>query len=71
MVVALLRVPTVITAVSAAEVLDQLVRVYQLDPDDVHADLGLLSNTGMDIVTVTVDQGLPQLVMSGPAPEGS
>jgi len=57
-VATLLRVPTVITAANAAEVLDQLVRVYQRDPDDVHADLALLANAGMDIVAVTADHGL-------------
>ena len=57
-VATLLRTPTVITAANAAEVLDQLVRVYQRDPEDVHADLVLLANAGMDIVAVTADQGL-------------
>jgi PIN domain nuclease of toxin-antitoxin system len=33
-VAALLRAPSVLTAANAAEVLDQLVRVYH--PDDVH-----------------------------------
>jgi PIN domain nuclease of toxin-antitoxin system len=57
-VATLLRTPTVITAANAAEVLDQLVRVYERDPDDVHADLALLANAGMDIIAVTADQGL-------------
>jgi len=57
-VATLLRTPTVITAANAAEVLDQLVRVYQRDPDDVHADLALLANAGMDIAAVTADQAL-------------
>jgi PIN domain nuclease of toxin-antitoxin system len=54
----LLRAPTVLTAVNAAEVLDQLVRVYQRDPDDVHADLALLANAGMQIRPVSADVGL-------------
>lgn len=54
----LLQAPTILTAANAAEVLDQLVRVYQRDPDDVHADLALLANAGMQIVPVTADQGL-------------
>jgi PIN domain nuclease of toxin-antitoxin system len=54
----LLQARTVLTAANAAEVLDQLVRVYQHDPDDIHADLPLLANAGMQIVPVTADQGL-------------
>jgi PIN domain nuclease of toxin-antitoxin system len=57
-VATLLRAPTILAAVHAAEVLDQLVRVYQRDPDDVHADLVLLANAGMQIVPVSPDQGL-------------
>jgi PIN domain nuclease of toxin-antitoxin system len=54
----LLRAPTVLTAANAAEVLDQLVRVYQRDPDDVHADLALLASAGMQIRPVNADVGL-------------
>lgn len=54
----LLRTPTVITATNVAEVVDQLVRIYGRDPDDVHGDLALLVNAGMDIVAVTADHGL-------------
>jgi PIN domain nuclease of toxin-antitoxin system len=57
-VAALLRQPTILTAANAAEVLDQLVRVYRSDPDDVHADLALLAEAGMELVPVTPDQGL-------------
>jgi PIN domain nuclease of toxin-antitoxin system len=57
-VAGLLRDPTVLTAANAAEVLDQLVRVYKRDPDDVHADIGLLANAGMEIIAVTPQQGL-------------
>lgn len=54
----LLRSPTVLTAVNAAEVIDQLVRVYGRDADDVHADIALLSNAGMDLSPVSADVGL-------------
>lgn len=54
----LLQAPTMLTAANAAEVLDQLVRVYGRDPDDVHADLALLAHAGMQIVSVTADHGL-------------
>jgi predicted nucleic acid-binding protein len=52
------RDPTVLTAVNAAEVIDQLVRVYRRDADDVHADLALLAHAGMEIVELAADQGL-------------
>jgi PIN domain nuclease of toxin-antitoxin system len=54
----LLRTPTVLTAANAAEVLDQLVRVYDRDADDVDADLALLATTGMEIIAVSPEQGL-------------
>jgi hypothetical protein len=47
-----------LTAANAAEVLDQLVRIYRRDPDDAHADLALLANGCTGIVAVTSDQGL-------------
>jgi PIN domain nuclease of toxin-antitoxin system len=40
-VAALLGGPTVLTAVNAGEIVDQLVRVFGRDPDDVRADLAL------------------------------
>ncbi|MGV1008379.1 MAG: PIN domain-containing protein [Dermatophilaceae bacterium] len=49
---------TVISAANAAEVLDQLVRVFGRDADDVHADLALLADAGMQIKPVTADEGL-------------
>ena len=49
---------TVLSAANAAEVLDQLVRVFGRDADDVHADLALLANAGIEITPVTADQGL-------------
>jgi len=54
----LLRSPTLLSAANAAEVLDQLVRVFQRDADDVHADLALLANVGMQVIPVTADIGL-------------
>jgi predicted nucleic acid-binding protein len=54
----LLRTPTSLTAVNAGEVVDQLVRTYERDPDDVHADIALLANAGMGILPVTPDDGL-------------
>lgn len=57
-VAALLRGSTVLTAANATEVIDQLVRVFQLDADDVHADLALLVHAGMEIVPVTPNEGL-------------
>lgn len=43
----LLRQRTILAAIDAAEVIDQLVRVYGRDGDDVHADLALLANDGL------------------------
>jgi len=57
-VAGLLREPTVLTAINAAEVIDQLVRVFGRDPDDVHADLALLASVGMTIRSVSAELGL-------------
>jgi PIN domain nuclease of toxin-antitoxin system len=57
-VAALLRAETTLSAANAAEVVDQLTRVYGSDPDDVHADLALLANAGMQLAPVTADLGL-------------
>jgi PIN domain nuclease of toxin-antitoxin system len=57
-VAGLLRGPSVLAAANAAEVLDQLVRVYHRDADDVHADIALLANAGMHVAPVSADQGL-------------
>lgn len=57
-VATLLRSPSFLSAANAAEVLDQLARVYLREADDVHADLELLSYEGMEIVPVTADIGL-------------
>ncbi|WP_158240308.1 PIN domain-containing protein [Mycobacterium hubeiense] len=54
----LLRKPTILSAVNAAEVIDQLVRVFGYDGDDVHADLALLAKSGLMIEAVVPDIGL-------------
>lgn len=54
----LLVAPTVLTAVNATEVLDQLVRVYGRDADDVHADLVMLAHIGMELAPVSAEVGL-------------
>jgi PIN domain nuclease of toxin-antitoxin system len=48
----------VMTASSAAEVVDHLVRRGNVHLDDVLADLGLLAYAGLTIVPVTGDDGL-------------
>jgi PIN domain nuclease of toxin-antitoxin system len=57
-VAGLLREPTILTAVNAAEVVDQLVRVFGRDPDVVHADLVLLASDGMTVQPVSAEWGL-------------
>jgi predicted nucleic acid-binding protein len=54
----LLRGPTILTSVNAAEILDQLVRVFGSDPDAVEADLALLSHAGMTVLAVTNEIGV-------------
>lgn len=54
----LLSEPTLLTAVNAAEVLDQLVRVYGRDADDVHADLAILASVGMRLDEISAETGL-------------
>lgn len=49
----LLREPTQLPAVNAAEVCDQMTRVFGADPDTIEADLALLTHAGMTIVPVT------------------
>jgi PIN domain nuclease of toxin-antitoxin system len=53
----ILRGPTVLSPVNAAEIVDQLVRVFGRDADDVHADLAMLSQAGMDVPPLTADVG--------------
>lgn len=45
----LLRGPTLLAAVNAAEVMDQLVRVWHRDPDEVQVALALLGRSGTAI----------------------
>lgn len=52
-VASLLRSPTVLSALNAAEVVDQLVRVYGNNPDDVHADLEVLAQADMQLADVS------------------
>jgi PIN domain nuclease of toxin-antitoxin system len=54
----LLAEPTVLIAVNAAEVLDQLVRVYGRDADDVHANLAMLGYAGMRLSDVSAEVGM-------------
>lgn len=54
----LLRGPTVLTAANAAEVVDQLIRVFGREPDDVHADLALLQYAGMNLAAVPAEVGI-------------
>src|SRR5215470_18983323 len=54
----LLRGPTRLTAVNAAEVCDQMVRVFGSDPDAVEADLALLGHAGMALVPVSPEMAI-------------
>lgn len=45
--------PTQLTAVNAAEVCDQMTRVFGADPDSVEADLALLTHAGMHVLPIT------------------
>ncbi len=50
--------PTVLTGVNAAEVVDQMTRVFGQDADAVRADLALLVHCGLTIVPVGAQEGL-------------
>ncbi len=54
----LLRRPTQLTAVNAAEVCDQMVRVFGSDPDAIEADLALLGHAGMALVPVSPEMAI-------------
>jgi PIN domain nuclease of toxin-antitoxin system len=54
----LLRGPVILTSVNAAEVRDQMVRVFGADADGVEADLALLSHAGLTVQAVTHELGL-------------
>jgi predicted nucleic acid-binding protein len=51
----ILRSPTILSALNAAEVIDQLIRVFGRDADDVHADLALLEHAGTRVEWVSPD----------------
>lgn len=57
-VATLLRDECVMASVNALEVVDQLVRVFGKDPDDVEADLAILVHGGLWIMTVDEDWGV-------------
>ena len=54
----LLRGPTWLTAVNAADVCDQMVRVFGSDPDAIEADLALLGHAGMAFVPVSPEMAI-------------
>jgi predicted nucleic acid-binding protein len=54
----LLRGPSVLTSVNAAEVRDQMVRVFNADPDGLEADLALLCHAGLTVQAVTHELGM-------------
>lgn len=57
-VAALLRAGTTLAAVNAAEVVDQLVRVWGRDGDDVEGDLALLGAAGMHLHPLDAEMAL-------------
>jgi PIN domain nuclease of toxin-antitoxin system len=54
-VASLLREPSHLAAVNAAEVCDQMVRVFGSNPDAVEGDLALLCHAGMNLLPVSPD----------------
>ena len=54
----LLRGPAVLTSVNAAEVRDQMVRVFGADADGMEADLALLCHAGLTVQAVTHELGM-------------
>lgn len=54
----LLRGPSLLTSVNAAEVCDQMVRVFGADPDAVEADLALLSLGTVTMLAVSERLGM-------------
>lgn len=49
---------TAVSAANLAEVVDILVRVHGHSEDDVHADIALLTFSGMEIAPVSEDHGM-------------
>lgn len=54
----LLSSPTILSAVNATEVYDQLVRIFGRDPDEVHADLALLGHAGVEVAWLSPEAAL-------------
>jgi len=50
--------PTMLSALNAAEVLDQMVRVFGHDAADIHADLARLQRGGLWFAPVTDEVGI-------------
>jgi PIN domain nuclease of toxin-antitoxin system len=57
-VAGLLRAPALLTSVNAAEVCDQMVRVFGADPDEIEADLALLCHAGATMLPVSYELGM-------------
>lgn len=57
-VAAILRGPAVLATVNAVEVVDQLVRVWGRNGDDVEGDLALLSEVGLRMQPLDAELGL-------------
>lgn len=57
-VAGLLRGPAILTSVNAAEVRDQMVRVFGADEDGIEADLALLCHAGLTVQAVTYELGI-------------
>lgn len=58
LVAGIVRSPTTLTAVNAAEVVDRLARRHGWSADDVEMDLQVLGIGGMELVPVSVETGL-------------
>lgn len=54
----LLREPATMSSVNAAETIDKLVRIKGRAPDDAHADLLMLTVSGLEIVPATAEIGI-------------
>jgi PIN domain nuclease of toxin-antitoxin system len=54
----LLRGQPLLTSVNAAEVCDQMVRVFGADPDGIDADLALLGHAGLRVLPVSYELGM-------------
>jgi len=54
----LLRRPAILTSINAAEVRDQMVRVFGADADGMEADLALLCHAGLTVQAVTHELGM-------------